>query len=147
MNWLTQLLGGGESIATPIEAIGNVFDKLFTSTEEKLQAKAVLEKLAQKPGELQAEINKLEAQHRSRFVAGWRPFIGWVCGVSLGAYFIPQYLIAAYVWASIVLDPSRAITAPMPPFPATADGLFELTLALLGMGGIRMIEKLKGKAK
>ncbi len=42
----------------------------------------------QKLIELQAEINKIEAQHRTIFVAGWRPFIGWVCGVALAYNFI-----------------------------------------------------------
>jgi hypothetical protein len=54
------LFGGGQAIASPVEAVGNVFDKLFTSDEEKLQAQAVLEKLRQHPGELQVELNKIE---------------------------------------------------------------------------------------
>jgi len=41
-----------------------------------MQAQAVLDKIAQKPTILQAEINKIEAKHRSLFVAGWRPAIG-----------------------------------------------------------------------
>ena len=45
--------------------------------------------------ELQAEINKLEAQHRSIFVAGWRPFIGWICGFALAYNFIIRDL---FIW-------------------------------------------------
>lgn len=134
------------NIATPVEAIGDAFDKIFTSDEERLNGEAVLEKLRQHPAELQAAINQVEASHRSLFVAGWRPFIGWVCGLSLASYFIPQHLLAAYVWSKMVLA-MPTLSGPLPPFPATADGLFELTLALLGMGTIRMVEKLQGKAK
>ena len=88
---LSKLIGA--TAAQPIEAIGNVLDKLFTSDEEKLQANAVLEKLKQHPGELQVELNKIEAQHRSIFVAGWRPFIGWICGLGLAnVYLINPWL-------------------------------------------------------
>lgn len=139
MNWLGKIFS--VDITSPIEAIGDLLDKLFTSEEEKLQAKAVLDKLAQHPAELQVTINKLEAQHRSIFVAGWRPFIGWICGFSLGCYFIPQYAIASWLWAHQALA-----TKTLPPFPATADGLFELVLALLGMATIRTVDKLHGKA-
>ena len=46
----------------------------------------------QKLIELQAEINKIEAQHRTIFVAGWRPFIGWVCGFALAYNFVIREL-------------------------------------------------------
>jgi len=45
-------------------------DKIFTNDEERIQAQVALDKIAQKPAILQAEINKIEAQHRSLFVAG-----------------------------------------------------------------------------
>ena len=67
----------------PIEAVGNVLDALFTSDKERLDKKAVLARIAQQPGLVQLEINKIEAAHKTVFVAGWRPFIG--LGVRLGA--------------------------------------------------------------
>lgn len=132
-----KLFGG--SAAQPIEAIGNVFDKLFTSDEEKAQAKAVLEKIAQQPHILQAEINKIEAQHRSVFVAGWRPFIGWVCGSALAYSFILRDLIA---WGISIARPSIE-----PPPELAMEHLVSILLALLGLGGMRTFEKLKGRAK
>lgn len=140
MNWLSSLLGGG--VAKPIDALGNVFDKLFTSDEERLAAEAVLKKLEQHPAELQVELNKIEAGHRSVFVAGWRPAIGWVCAAGLAMYFLPQYGIASYLWITTVLKAGALV-----PFPATADGLFELVIAMLGMGSLRSLEKLSGRAK
>ena len=41
--------------------------------------------------ELQAQINEQEAKHRTIFVAGWRPFIGWVCGFALAYNFVLRY--------------------------------------------------------
>ena len=140
MSFLTKLLGG--SAAQPIEAIGNVFDKLFTSDEERAQAEAVLTKIAQKPHILQAEISKIEAQHRSTFVAGWRPAIGWVAAVSLAFFYIPQYAVATYLWVDAVLAAGYLV-----PYPTSADGLLELVFALLGLGALRTVEKLQGKSK
>jgi hypothetical protein len=140
MGILQTLIGG--NIAQPIEAIGNVFDKLFTSDEEKLQAKAVLDKIKQHPNDLQVEINKLEAQHRSVFVAGWRPSIGWVCSIGLFLYYIPQYFLAAIIWVKLSWA-SQTLVA----YPAKSDALMELVIALLGMGTLRGIDKIAGKSK
>ena len=133
----------GDAISSPIEAIGNVFDKLFTSDEERAAAAAVMEKIKQHPQELQAEINKLEAQHGSVFVAGWRPFIGWICGVSLGAWYIPQFVIAAFLWARHCL-----LTNTLQSYPINdVDGLLELVLAMLGMAALRTVDKLNRVAR
>ena len=73
----------GSSIAEPIDAVGNVLDKLFTSDEEKLDKQILIERLRQQPVLAQVELNKVEAAHRTVFVAGWRPAIGWVCALGL----------------------------------------------------------------
>jgi hypothetical protein len=148
MAFFTQLLGltpadAGRTIATPIEAIGNVFDKLFTSDEEKAQAQAVLAKLAQRPGELQVELNKVEAQHSSIFVAGARPFIMWVCGVSLAFYYIPQFALAAVIWARMSWDLQTLVPYPV----GQISGLMELTIAMLGLGALRSFDKVVGTSK
>lgn len=132
----------GEGVSKPIEAIGNVFDVLFTSEEERLTKQEAMARLAQQPSLAQIELNKVEAAHRSVFVAGWRPGIGWVCAVSLAAFYIPQYVLAAVLWVRA----SWEATA-LQPYPATADGLLELVLAMLGLAGVRTIEKLNGRAK
>ncbi len=131
MAFLEKLIGG--SAAQPIEAIGNVFDKLFTSDEERAQADAVLAKMAQEPHLLQAEINKIEASHRSVFVAGWRPLLGYVCGIGLGFAYVINPIIQ---WL---------IGLPGPDLPM--DHMSELVMALLGLGGLRTLEKVKGVAK
>jgi hypothetical protein len=131
MAFLESILGG--SAAKPIEAIGGVFDSLFTSDEERMQAQAVLEKLRQHPGELQAAINQVEAQHRTIFVAGWRPFLGWVGGIGLAFTFLINPIIQ---WIS---------GDPGPSLPT--DVIMELVLGLLGLGAMRTVEKVKGRTK
>jgi hypothetical protein len=121
-----------------IGAIGNVFDKLFTSAEEKAQAQAVLEKIRQEPALVQAEINKLEAGHRSVFVAGWRPFIGWVCGLGFLWAFLGDPLVT---WWCAVHHVSVA------PPAIRVDDMMELVVALLGLGTLRTMEKLKGRSR
>ena len=87
----------------------------------------------QQPHLLQAEINKLEAQHRSLFVAGWRPAIGWTCAVGLTFPFIINPLLQWYSGK------------PGPELPLEA--LTTLIVSLLGLGGLRTVEKLTGRTK
>jgi hypothetical protein len=89
----------------------------------------------QKLIELQAEINKIEAQHRTIFVAGWRPFIGWVCGVALAYNFILRDLL---VW---FIGPEQ-----VPP-ALQMEHLMTVLIGMLGLGGMRTFEKFKDKAK
>jgi len=141
-NFLTNLIGG--SAAQPIEAVGSIVKTVFGDKGEKLSHDEVMARIAQQPGMVQAEINKVEAGHRSIFVAGWRPFIGWICGISLGFYFIPQYVVATIIWVQLIAaNDFKELVA----YPSTAEGLFQLVLALLGMAALRTGEKLAGKSK
>ena len=85
--------------------------------------------------ELQSEINKLEAQHRSTFVAGWRPFIGWICGFALAYNFIIRDLA---IWAFGI----ESVPAPL-----QMEHLMTVLLGMLGLGGMRTFEKLKDKTR
>lgn len=124
----------GKAAAEPIEAVGNVIDQLFTSDEERDQAEIIKTKLAQKPNLVQAEINKVQASHRSTFVAGARPFLMWVCGLGfLFAFLINPILM--WIWPDV--------GAPELPL----DAMMELTLAMLGLAGLRTYEKAKGLSK
>jgi hypothetical protein len=139
MAWFDIFTGGGKTISEPVEAIGNVFDKLFTSDEEKEQAKAVMEKLRQRPAELQVELNKVEAQHRSTFVAGWRPAIGWVCALGLAFTFVVNPTIE---WIALLTDQEIAKGPAVP-----TEIIMELVLAMLGMSALRTFEKKTGTSK
>ena len=128
----------GAPVVGAIDAVGNAFDQLFTSDKERAKAKQVLEKLRQHPHILQAEMNKIEAGHRSLFVAGWRPFIGWVCGIGLMWAFLGHPI---FEW--VVALGGTDIEPPV----IHSDSMMELVLAMLGLGGLRTFEKLTGRAK
>jgi len=84
---------------------------------------------------IQTKINEIEAGHRTVFVAGWRPFIGWVCGVALAYNFVIRDL---FIWA---LDPQE-----VPP-ALQMEHLMTVLLGMLGLGGLRTYEKIKDKVK
>lgn len=83
--------------------------------------------------ELQAEINKVEAQNRSIFVSGWRPMVGWICAAAFGFHYIVMPLLIAYT----DIDPVEFDT----------NSLFTVLMGMLGLGGLRTFEKLKDKTK
>ena len=134
MGLLGAVFGSGGSAA--VTAVGSAIDKLFTSDEERINAEIVLERLRQNPHILQAEINKTEAGHRSLLVAGWRPFIGWVCGIGLLWAFLGQPL---FQWVAAIVGSDI-----MPPYVPT-ENMMELVLAMLGLGGLRTVEKIQGR--
>lgn len=140
MGWFSGLLG--EAAAEPIAAVGEAVDGLFTSDDERLSRKEAMARVKQRPALARAAIMKAEAQHRSWWVAGGRPAILWVAAVALLFYYVPQYAVAAYVWAATCLERGEVVA-----YPVSADGLLELVLALAVPAGLRTVEKLKGRAK
>uniref|UniRef100_A0A6H2A1Y5 Putative holin n=1 Tax=viral metagenome TaxID=1070528 RepID=A0A6H2A1Y5_9ZZZZ len=105
-----------------------------------LDKAAQLESLAQQG---QVQINVAEASHPKVFVSGWRPYIGWICGTAIGAYFIPQYLLASVLWLKLCWTAQSLVAYPI----AEPKGLMELTLGMLGLAGLRTVEKLAGNAR
>jgi hypothetical protein len=85
----------------------------------------------------QLDVNRAEASSPSAFTSGWRPAIGWVCASALACQYIARPLVQ---WAGIVLD------HPLPALPGIDDNLWELMLGMLGLGGLRSLEKIKGVA-
>lgn len=86
----------------------------------------------------QLEINKAEATHKSLFVAGWRPGVGWICALALGWNFILQPLIT---WGFVIYG-NPIENAPV---LETAE-LTTILLGMLGLGGLRTYEKRLGVA-
>ena len=127
-------LSGGKAVAEPIEAVGNVLDALFTSDDERLDKALIKQRLSQQPALAQAEITKVQAQHRSVFVAGARPFLMWVCGLGFLFAFVINPILEWIV---------PEVGAPVLPLEV----MMELTLAMLGLAGLRTVEKLQGKSK
>jgi hypothetical protein len=132
-------------MAFPIAAVlgigSQIIDRLWPDPEKAAAAKLELFKLEQS-GELQKitgqlEINKMEAQHSSMFVAGWRPGSGWICNIGLLYTFLLQPLLA---WVAQIKG------WPIPPAIDT-EVLMVLLGSLLGIGGFRTFEKSKGVAR
>jgi len=101
---------------------------------KRAQIQLKLAQLEQALKQGQIEINKAEAQNPNWFVAGWRPFIGWVGGFALAYTFVLSPLIE---WGCNIyglrLEPPVLDTGM----------LFNLVLAMLGLGGMRTFEKIK----
>lgn len=85
----------------------------------------------------QIDINKAEAANPSGFTSGWRPAIGWVCALALAAQYIAR---PALQWAGIMTGHQ------FPTLPGIDDNLWQLMLGMLGLGGLRSYEKVKGVA-
>tara|TARA_R100001163_G_C5025462_1_gene167136 strand:+ start:503 stop:910 length:408 start_codon:yes stop_codon:yes gene_type:complete len=86
----------------------------------------------------QLEINKAEASHKSIFVAGWRPFIGWTCGVALAySYVLQPILVFILAQSGYLVDLPKVELGEMMP----------VLMGMLGLGGLRTFEKFKGVSK
>lgn len=125
----------------PLFELGKgIIDRLFPDPAQKAAAELELLKMTQ-DGDLkvmlaQLEINAREAQHPSIFVAGWRPGFGWAGVVGFLYAVILQPLLA---WLADVKG------WPQPPV-LNLDLLWVVVTGLLGIGGMRTIDKIKGVA-
>ncbi len=128
-------LGGLAPAAGKIlELVAPIIDRLIPDPERKQQMMLELLDSLAKLDVAQLEVNRAEAQHASTFVAGWRPFIGWVLGVGVAYSFLLAPLVGGIV----------AIWKPGFSLPAVDDHLWELIFAMLGMGALRSFDKLRG---
>ena len=119
-NIIKSILGGSDK---------SPFRELTSSIRELIKGKEVDPKQAL---ELVHELNKAEAQHRSIFVAGWRPFIGWVGGVILAFN---------YIVAPIIIWVLPETTPPV----LDLDALWPVITGMLGIAGMRSYDKMKHK--
>ncbi len=129
-------------LGSVIKAGGKVLDDLFTSDEERAAARLKDKALDLQVVSGQLEINRAEAEHRSIFVAGWRPFIGWVGGFALAYKFI-FYSLICWGWAVARAKGWLGPKIPVPP-DVDASQLYPIILGLLGLGGMRSYEGVKG---
>lgn len=124
-----------------LELGGKIIDRLFPDPQKKAEAELELLKLTQ-DGSLktvlaQLEVNAKEAAHPSLFVAGWRPFVGWGCGAGMLYATVGHNLLG---WLALALG------WPVPPV-VDADLLIYVLGGMLGIGGLRTVEKIKGATK
>lgn len=123
---------------------GKLIDKIFPDKDKAEAAKLEMFKLQQQGALIeiqnmfqlamkQGEINVEEAKSTSTFVAGWRPFVGWICGFALAYNYIAMPFIA---WSAKWID------AGAPAMPTLDTGeLMTLLFGMLGLGALRSFDK------
>ena len=116
------------------DLVGTVVNKIWPdkSEAEKQQLAAAVMVV-----QGQLDINKVEAANPAVFVSGWRPFIGWVCGAACAWNWIglPIAKMGLTLWGHSFDLAAADLTEMMP-----------VLLGMLGLGGLRTIEKIKGVA-
>ena len=137
MGFFNKWFGGG--VISAAEGVAGIVDKFVETEDERRAAEIIKAKMMMRPSLAQIELNKIEAGHRSIFVAGWRPFIGWICGAALAWRFI---LHDALAWAAMNFWPQARA-----PELVGAEELVTVLLSLLGLGALRTTEKLAGRTK
>ena len=126
-----------------IGPVTGLLDKFIEDKDQKARLAhdiaTMSEKHAQELAKGQLEINKAEASHKSIFVAGWRPFIGWTCGIALCWHF---------VLAPVTIFVCAYLAVEIPELPTFDMGsLMTVLMGMLGLGGLRSFEKYKGLTK
>ena len=115
-----------------------VLDKFVPDPEARAKAESALRDSLQAWDKAQTDVNAIEAANANVFVSGWRPFIGWTCGLALAYQFVVSPI---FVWVALC----AGYHPPAP--PKLDDTMWQLVFAMLGMGGLRTFEKIKGVAR
>jgi hypothetical protein len=133
MSVLTSLVG----------PVTGLLDKFIEDKDQKAalahEIATMGEKHSQEALLAQLEINKAEAASGSLFKGGWRPFVGWTCGIAFAYHFVFQPLLI-FIFAYIGLE-----TPDLPKFDVGT--LLPVLGGMLGIGGLRSYEKTKGLTK
>jgi hypothetical protein len=124
-----------------VEIGARLLDKIIPDKDARAKAQFELMRAAQ-DADLQLalgqlKVNEAEAGNTHVFVSGWRPFIGWTCGIGLVYNFI---LYPILLWFIAVTG------AELTPPPLFSENLMELVMGMLGLGALRTYEKWKGVA-
>ena len=125
-------------IASLIGPVTGLLDKFIEDKDTKNALAHEIATLSQKQAQeamiAQLEVNKAEAAHKSLFVAGWRPFIGWVCGLGFFSNFI-VIPVANFVLQLL----SNPVVIPM----IDTSQMMPVLMGMLGLGAMRTVEKVQ----
>jgi hypothetical protein len=124
------------------QAVGSLFgliDSLFTTDEERANAKLKVLELHSKGDLAQLAVNTAEAASESLFVSGWRPFIGWVCGAAFAYSFLIQPFFAFVSWATFAYSGEELPLSTLPVLDLAM--MMPVLMGMLGLGGLRTFEK------
>jgi len=119
-----------------IGPITGLLDKFIPDNDQRARlahdVATMAQKHAQELAKAQLEVNKVEAAHKSLFVSGWRPFIGWTCGLGMFGNFI-TIPFANFALALLQYD----IVIPLVPL----ETMMPVLMGMLGLGAMRTYEK------
>jgi len=122
-----------ESLIGPITGL---LDKFIPDKDQRARLAHDVATMAQKHAheisKAQLEVNKVEAAHKSLFVSGWRPFIGWTCGLGMFGNFI-TIPFSNFILALLEYD----IVIPLVPL----ETMMPVLMGMLGLGAMRTYEK------
>jgi len=126
-------------IASLVAPVSGLLDKFIEDKDQKAALAHEIATLADKQANEQAiaqiELNKVEAAHKSMFVAGWRPAVGWVCALAMLLNFILiPFINLGLEFGGLDLQLDLIDMETMMP----------VLFGMLGLGGMRTAEKLKG---
>ena len=117
----------------------HIIRRVWPDPAEQDKALLQLREMEQEGDLAQLAVNLQEAQHESLFVAGWRPFVGWVCACAFAYAFIlqPFLIFLGVFWGrDLSALPSLEVGTMMP-----------VLMGMLGLGWMRSHEKQKGVNK
>lgn len=148
MAFLSDIFGAG-GVANLAGKAMDMVKGFIPDPKEQARVRAEMEKmLAEQDFELQKgqlEINKVEAGSAQWFVAGWRPAVGW-CGVGtliLASW--PKAVVLTVFWCIQSYHAMKSGALVLPPYPDLGTGdVIMLLSSMLGIGGMRSLEKIKG---
>jgi len=120
-----------------LDVVGKIIDKVAGHVDKFTLDKEEKAQLIQEINKAQIEVNKIESGSSSLFKSGWRPFVGWTCGVALCYHFVLQPFLM-FVFLSI------GKPMELPVFDMST--LTTVLLGMLGLGGMRSCEKTKKSA-
>ena len=116
----------------------SLLDKFIEDKDQKMalahEISTMAERHAQELARGQLEVNKVEAASKSMFVAGWRPFIGWVCGIG----FLANFILIPMANFGLALA-SVEIAIPM----IDTTQMMPVLMGMLGLGAMRTVEKVQ----
>ena len=126
-------------IGPATKLLGKFIEDKDTKNKLAHELATMAERHAQELAKSQIEVNKAEAQSRHWFVASWRPFIGWTCGIALMWHFVLSQFILFF---------ATMFGFDLPALPEFDMGsLMTVLMGTLGLGGLRTFEKYKGMTK
>jgi hypothetical protein len=127
-----------DPVTAALDIGSKIIDKIWPDPAQAAQAKLALLQLQQSGDLAQISVNTAEATNPSTFVSGWRPCIGWVCGLACAWNWIglPMAKLALELYGhSVALA------------PADLSEMMPVLLGMLGLGGLRTVEKINGVAR